>query len=1848
MKHTITKFVATVMLAVAMLPGMASAQTGDVTVADGTASCSHLPVYGYWTDAAQHNQFIYPASMLGDLISHNIIRMTFYLSSPASSVWNNTITVRLAVVADSVMGSSLIDLATLSGVTEVVSFTGNATGSTMEIPFDVAFPYTGGNLLIDVQTTAATYSSATFSGITRTGAGIYSYSSTISTTDELPKCTFGWTDGALCNAPSGLTASAPTTSSFTITWNSTGATEYAITLNDSTSFTVSDTTYTFNELASNTVYNYSVRAICGMDTSAAKFGSTRTSCGDFNAPYVNGFEDDPTYTTPNCWNVLFGEYYSYYSTYYPYVYGWNSHEGNQSLYFYSYQTDNYVVLPKIRLAANEMDVVFWAYYSSYGGGDLEAGVMTNPLDTSTFIPMLTVSAPSPQGVWNEYEFYTDQLPGMTADDTVYVAFRIKANNYSSYYYIDDLSVTQLTDCRRPMVDTLMAVSEDSIRFVWNNGGSDAQTYEVVYSTVNDVNSASAIHLTDITDTSLWIEGLQGNKRYYFWIRTICEDTTGWRVCGYCNTPCAAEMPIPFVEDFESTDPSISPLCWSTPIVYNDYSTIYPMVSDNGAYGNHLLFAGGDSYYGTTGYNMAVSPAIPLPANEIAISFVATVYDNNEYGNYMAAGVMTDPTDTNTFIPMVEVVGTGSTDWVEYEFNTAAITSIEADDTLYLAFYYWGNSNYSCYARIDNVTISQLSDCTRPAAAFDATDITNSGATLAWNSADGSSYEVAYSSVNDINSDSVQTVTASDTTVTLTGLTAQTTYYAWVRTNCGGSVSDWRAFNPFTTLCAEGGCSLTINMTDGYGDGWNGSILKFYQYDTVQIASMTIDNGATGTASVMVCDESPITMKMEVGFFVSEVGFTVTNTNHVVVYVVESGDLSGYSSGDIITLDTLTNFCGGCPSATDIVLDSSDLTSISISWSGSAESYHLYLDSVYVGSTTDTSYTFTGLTVAKAYTVGVTGICADGDSAMIATARFNTECYPSYNVPWTADFTNYDNDLVPLCWNRLYSYYSYSRYPYCSSYYTSTGNLPALYFYTSGVNAKNLMVTPKLNCPANQLRITFDGYFYGGSSYAPLEVGIMTDPNNDSTFVCIDTLTGYGNWYTYDIFSDMLTITDSVHVAFRMYDNATATYGYGYIANLRVEDAGTCRRALDLTTTYNEEEDNYTVSWVNTVASEFEFNYRLAGAATWQTVMVTGSTSYTLNGLNTSSTYEVSVRALCPSGDTSVANTTTFKTRCDIIPLPYFTDFNNDVATSYSNEGTMPNCWDYIYTGTSMSYAPKVTLGTGAYFTWGDTTNFIWMVAGEPNSYGNDVYVALPPMADPINYLTMSFDYAFENTTNGSNLTVGYATSDQFDSTFVAVKTIAPADQNTLATDTVVFDSVPDNATRIVFRWNYTTSWYSVAIDNVNVTSSYVGCQAPVVTSNAATDNSITVNFTADSVVEVAITDGVWNSETTGTVVSGNSYTFTGLTYNTAYTIGLRTICAEGVVSDWTLATVTTEDVPCMEPTALAISNIDYHTATATWTAGGEEANWEVNIFNTNINESYTTTSPTYAFSNLTTGTQYSVSVRALCGSDANIEGPWSDTVVFTTDACQPVTGVTVSNLTATTAQVSWTASSNSSSYRVEYGFRGMSQGEGTSVTVNATSYTITGLQPETEYDVYVQAVCEGGENSVWSDVSSFTTTAASGNIYTISAVPADPTMGSVQGGGSYEENTQVTLTAVPNEGYHFVRWQDGNTDNPRVVTVTGNATYVATFEANAGIEDINGAGYVSLYPNPASSTVTVSVEGNESEVVVTIVDMNGREVKRERTSGSVLTMDISSLSQGAYFVRLTGERVNAIRKLIVK
>ena len=94
------------------------------------------------------------------------------------------------------------------------------------------------------------------------------------------------------------------------------------------------------------------------------------------------------------------------------------------------------------------------------------------------------------------------------------------------------------------------------------------------------------------------------------------------------------------------------------------------------------------------------------------------------------------------------------------------------------------------------------------------------------------------------------------------------------------------------------------------------------------------------------------------------------------------------------------------------------------------------------------------------------------------------------------------------------------------------------------------------------------------------------------------------------------------------------------------------------------------------------------------------------------------------------------------------------------------------------------------------------------------------------------------------------------------------------------------------------------------------------------------------------------------------------------------------------------------------------------------------------------------------------------------------------------------------------------------------------------------------------------------------------NQYTISTEVNDAERGSVSGGTTADYLSEVTLTAIANYGYHFVRWTDRegywadwNTDNPRTVQVLGDTTYSAVFEKNTYTTTAQSAndiqGYVS-------------------------------------------------------------------------
>jgi hypothetical protein len=70
------------------------------------------------------------------------------------------------------------------------------------------------------------------------------------------------------------------------------------------------------------------------------------------------------------------------------------------------------------------------------------------------------------------------------------------------------------------------------------------------------------------------------------------------------------------------------------------------------------------------------------------------------------------------------------------------------------------------------------------------------------------------------------------------------------------------------------------------------------------------------------------------------------------------------------------------------------------------------------------------------------------------------------------------------------------------------------------------------------------------------------------------------------------------------------------------------------------------------------------------------------------------------------------------------------------------------------------------------------------------------------------------------------------------------------------------------------------------------------------------------------------------------------------------------------------------------------------------------------------------------------------------------------------------------------------------------------------------------------------------------------NTYTITAISVDTIKGSVIGSTSVEYLDSVTIVAIPNYGYNFTAWNDGNTDNPRIIVATRDSVFTASFVYN--------------------------------------------------------------------------------------
>ena len=118
-------------------------------------------------------------------------------------------------------------------------------------------------------------------------------------------------------------------------------------------------------------------------------------------------------------------------------------------------------------------------------------------------------------------------------------------------------------------------------------------------------------------------------------------------------------------------------------------------------------------------------------------------------------------------------------------------------------------------------------------------------------------------------------------------------------------------------------------------------------------------------------------------------------------------------------------------------------------------------------------------------------------------------------------------------------------------------------------------------------------------------------------------------------------------------------------------------------------------------------------------------------------------------------------------------------------------------------------------------------------------------------------------------------------------------------------------------------------------------------------------------------------------------------------------------------------------------------------------------------------------------------------------------------------------------------------------------------------------------------------------------------------------------------NPVWVFCASPNNGYEFSHWSDGNTDNPRTLTLTSDVSLTAYFVSNAGLSEPSDDG-VSV----SSINGRIVVGGVVNERVY-VCDVLGRVLSSAIADGSA-TIEVPQ--NGVYFVKI-GNRPT--RKVLV-
>lgn len=692
-----------------------------------------------------------------------------------------------------------------------------------------------------------------------------------------------------CRDASNLRAEADA-SKAVIRWDAAGMTQWLVRLYGNSTATdtvqehvVAQDSILLTGLTPGTTYYYAVHTICGTDTLAvetADMGSFTTSLG---VPYKQDFGTSTS--LPTGWeqkkglasSIFAGGTFSTGSS-------WSVSKTNTTVSKYlttegsyliinNYGTSpqHWAIMPELVIEADAnaavaltfdlaltpysessrlsgVDDQFMVIISTDGGAtwsEQNATIWNNKADSTTDYVYNDIPMNSFQKVNIDLSAYIGQK--------IRIAFYAESTvgNADNYIVIDNIQVKTVdANCLGITKLQAVATSDSQATVTWAAGGTQS-----IHLMVSEEGETTNVFEGDITDNPYTLTGLTGNTAYVVKAYQTCNpagDTLTITFRTLCGSFAIADLgTITFDNGAEDI------LCWTVgvgdTVGVGSATLTKPYVYNSSKFGKvlYLKKPKTTSYYNYGNNYYAIMPALDIDSIKHYQVVLSAATNDNDTANEakLYVGVLSNPLQPNQYDITDTITLQYAADSLHMRSYTLAFDDYEGDylgnHGKYIIFLASAASNHSDVVLIDNIYLEPLSGC-HQVNDMEAAVVTNASATLQW-TGNAASYEVVVSDQM-CNPDTLQNAvfearSLTEKQVEVTGLSPQTTYYAYIRAICGeGDTARWSGHTIFKTAC---GVPYYENFTStSLSEDWAGYKGIFGANDTLLMKNLSESSSST--------------------------------------------------------------------------------------------------------------------------------------------------------------------------------------------------------------------------------------------------------------------------------------------------------------------------------------------------------------------------------------------------------------------------------------------------------------------------------------------------------------------------------------------------------------------------------------------------------------------------------------------------------------------------------------------------------------------------------------------------------------------------------------------------------------------------------------------------------------------------------------------------------------------------------------------------------------------------------------------------------------------------------------------